>query len=237
MPCTGRVLYKAFSYILNIFFTFFLVCLVCGIIIGTTFALYIKNYVDTDIDTSMLSTSGTDTTTRIYYMDYEDRENRIGTPVEIENQRIYSSDNSIWVSYSQMPENLINAIVSIEDHRFWDHKGVDWIRTAKAIPNYFFGSDGVFGASTLTQQLIKNLTNEDQVKIQRKVQEIFRALNLEKQMSKPEILEMYLNVVYFGNNCYGVQSRVGDLFRKRRFRTFACRVRLACRNRPEPVEV
>ncbi len=162
----------------------------------------------------MLSTSGTDTTTRIYYMDYEDRENRIGTPVEIENQRIYSSDNSIWVSYSQMPENLINAIVSIEDHRFWDHKGVDWIRTAKAIPNYFFGSDGVFGASTLTQQLIKNLTNEDQVKIQRKVQEIFRALNLEKQISKPEILEMYLNVVYFGNNCYGVQSASETYFGK-----------------------
>ena len=214
LAVTGKVLYKAFSYILNIFFTFFLVCLVCGIIIGTTFALYIKNYVDTDIDTSMLSTSGTDTTTRIYYMDYEDRENRIGTPVEIENQRIYSSDNSIWVSYSQMPENLINAIVSIEDHRFWDHKGVDWIRTAKAIPNYFFGSDGVFGASTLTQQLIKNLTNEDQVKIQRKVQEIFRALNLEKQMSKPEILEMYLNVVYFGNNCYGVQSASETYFGK-----------------------
>lgn len=185
----------------------------------------------------MLSTSGTDTTTRIYYMDYEDRENRIGTPVEIENQRIYSSDNSIWVSYSQMPENLINAIVSIEDHRFWDHKGVDWIRTAKAIPNYFFGSDGVFGASTLTQQLIKNLTNEDQVKIQRKVQEIFRALNLEKQMSKPEILEMYLNVVYFGNNCYGVQSASETYFGKDVSELSLVECASLAGNCPEPVEV
>ena len=113
-----------------------------------------------------------------------------------------------------MKETLIYAIVATEDVRFWDQKGVDWIRTAKAIPNYFFGSDGVFGASTLTQQLLKNLTNEDQVKIQRKVQEIFRALNLEKQMSKPEILEMYLNVVYFGNNCYGVQSASETYFGK-----------------------
>lgn len=210
----GKVLYKAFSYILNSVLTVLLVILICGIIIGSAFALYIKNYVDTDIDTSLLSSSATDTTTRIYYMDYTDRENRVGNAVEIEDQRIYSSDNSIWVSYSEMPKELIDAIVSIEDHRFFSHNGVDWIRTAKAIPNYFFGSDGVFGASTITQQLIKNLTNEDQVKIQRKVQEIFRALNLEKQMSKEEILEMYLNVVYFGNNCYGVQSASNTYFGK-----------------------
>lgn len=210
----GYVLYKAFSYVLNSILTIMLVCLVCGIIVGTTFALYVKNYVNTDIDTSILSTSGQDSTTRIYYMDYTDRENRIGTPVEIEDQRIYSSDNSIWVSYSQMPEDLINAIVSIEDHRFFTHNGVDWIRTVQAVPNYFFGSEGVFGASTLTQQLIKNLTGDNEVKIQRKVQEIFRALNLEQQLSKEEILEMYLNIVYFGNNCYGVQSAANTYFGK-----------------------
>lgn len=210
----GYVLYKAFSYVLNTVLTLLLVCLVCGIIVGTTFALYIKNYVSTDIDTSILSTSGQDSTTRIYYMDYTDRENRIGTPVEIEDQRIYSSDNSIWVSYSQMPDDLIDAIVSIEDHRFFTHNGVDWIRTVQAVPNYFFGSKGVFGASTLTQQLIKNLTGDNEVKLQRKVQEIFRALNLEQQMSKEEILEMYLNIVYFGNNCYGVQSAANTYFGK-----------------------
>ena len=210
----GRVFYKAFSYLLNTLLTLLLIGLICALIIGAVFALYIKNYVDTEIDTSILSTSGTDSTTRIYYMNYTDRENRVGTPVEIEDQRIYSSDNSIWVSYSQMPKDLINAIVCIEDHRFFSHNGVDWITTVKAMSNYFIGYKNTFGASTITQQLIKNLTDEDEVKIERKVKEIFRALSLEKQLSKQEILEMYLNIVYFGNNCYGVQSAANTYFGK-----------------------
>ena len=210
----GKVVFKAFSYILNVLLTVLLVGLICALIIGAVFALYIKNYVDTEIDTSILSTSATDSTTRIYYMDYTDRENRVGTPVEIEDQRIYSSDNSIWVSYSQMPKDLIDAVVCIEDHRFFSHNGVDWITTLKAMSNYFIGYKNTFGASTITQQLIKNLTDEDEVKIERKVKEIFRALSLEKQMSKQEILEMYLNIVYFGNNCYGVQSAANTYFGK-----------------------
>lgn len=210
----GRVLYKAFSYLLNTVLTVMLIGLICALIIGAVFALYIKNYVDTDIDASILSTSGTDSTTRIYYMDYTDRENRVGTAVEIEDQRIYSSDNSIWVSYSQMPKDLIDAIVAVEDHRFFSHNGVDWITTVKAMSNYFIGYKSTFGASTITQQLIKNLTDEDEVKIERKVREIFRALSLEKQLSKPEILEMYLNIVYFGNNCYGVQAAANTYFGK-----------------------
>lgn len=210
----GKVAFKAFSYLLNAVLTLLLIGLICGLIIGAVFALYIKNHVDTEIDTSVLSTSGTDSTTRIYYMDYTDRENRVGTPVEIEDQRIYSSDNSIWVSYSQMPKELIDAIVCVEDHRFFSHNGVDWITTLKAMSNYFIGYKNTFGASTITQQLIKNLTDEDEVKIERKVKEIFRALSLEKQLSKKEILEMYLNIVYFGNNCYGVQSAANYYFGK-----------------------
>ena len=210
----GKVFFKAFSYVLNVVLTLLLIGLICALIVGAVFALYIKNYVDTEIDTSVLSTSGTDSTTRIYYMDYTDRENRVGSPVEIENQRIYSSDNSIWVSYSQMPKELIDAIVCVEDHRFFSHNGVDWITTLKAMSNYFIGYKNTFGASTITQQLIKNLTDEDEVKIERKVKEIFRALSLEKQLSKAEILEMYLNIVYFGNNCYGVQSAANTYFGK-----------------------
>lgn len=210
----GKFLYKAFSYVLNSVLTLLLIGLICALIIGATFALYIKNYVDTSIDMSMISTSATDSTTRIYYMDYTDRENRVGSPVEIEDQRIYSSDNSIWVSYSQMPKHLIDAIVAIEDHRFFSHNGVDWITTLKAMKNYFVPSGTDAGGSTITQQLIKNVSGEDEVKIERKVKEIFRALSLEKQMSKPEILEMYLNIVYFGNNCYGVQSAANTYFGK-----------------------
>ena len=214
LGAVGKVIYKIFSYILNTVLTILLICLVCGIILGTVFTLYVKNYVDTDFDMSILSTSESDSTTRIYYMDYTDRQNRVGTPVELEDQRIYSADNSIWVPYSKIPEQLVDTLVSIEDKRFWSHNGVDWYRTAGAISNYLLGSSEQFGGSTLTQQLIKNVTGDNQVKIKRKVQEIFRALNLENQMSKEQILEMYLNVVYFGNHCYGVQAAAQTYFGK-----------------------
>jgi len=210
----GKVFFKIFSYVLNVLLTLLLIGLVCGIIIGTAFTLYVKNYVDTNIDMSILSTSESDSTTRIYYMDYTDRENRVGTPVEVEDQRIYSTDNSIWVPYSEIPDMLVDTLVSIEDKRFYSHNGVDWIRTVAAVPNYFLGDGQFFGGSTITQQLIKNITGDNEVKIQRKVQEIFRALNLENQLSKEQILEMYLNVVYFGNHCYGVQAAAQFYFDK-----------------------
>jgi len=112
-----------------------------------------------------------------------------------------------------MPDDLINAFTSVEDHRFFTHNGVDWIRTGSAVFSYFFGA-GDFGGSTITQQLVKNLTGDNENSIQRKVQEIFRALHLEEEMSKEDILEMYLNIVFLGNNCYGVQAAANTYFDK-----------------------
>lgn len=212
----GKIFYRIFAVVLDILITVLLIGMIMGIIVGTVFSLYIKNYVDPTIDTSLLVTEGSDTTTRIYYTEYETEEDRIlgnGTPVELENQRLYGSDNSIWASYDQFPQELIDAFISIEDHRFESHNGVDWIRTGSAVMGFFFG-DGDFGGSTITQQLIKNLTDDDDPTIQRKVQEIFRALNLEKQLDKTEILEMYLNIVFLGNNCTGVQAASNFYFGK-----------------------
>ncbi len=213
----GKVALRILSYIVNIILTLLLIGMICAVIIGTVFAIYIKNNLDLDIDSSMLVTAGTDTTTRIYYMDYasaEDRQIRNGTPVELEEERLYGSVNSIWADYSDMPDDLIDAFISVEDHRFRSHNGVDWIGTSKAVANYFIGFEEIRGASTITQQLVKNLTGDDDYSIQRKVEEIFRALNLEKQLSKNEILEMYLNIVYLGNNCYGVRTAASTYFGK-----------------------
>ncbi len=212
----GKVSLRVLTYVMNTLLTLLLIGAVCGIIVGTVFCIYIKNYVDPHIDSSLLVGARSDNTTRMYYMDFETEDDRIsedGTPVELESERLYSSDNSIWVSYEQMPEDLINAFTSIEDHRFFDHNGVDWLRTGKAVLTYFFGA-GDFGGSTITQQLVKNLTGDKENSIQRKVQEIFRALNLEKEMSKEEILEMYLNIVFLGNNCYGVQAAANTYYGK-----------------------
>ena len=213
----GKIALRILSYVVNIVLTILLIGMICGVIIGTVFAVYIKNNLDLEIDSPMLVSASQDTTTRIYYMKYdtpEDRQLRRGTAVELEDERLYGSVNSLWADYSSMPKDLINAFIAIEDHRFMKHNGVDWLGTSKAIVNYFIGFEEVRGASTITQQLVKNLTGDDEVTIQRKVEEIFRALNLEKRMSKEEILEMYLNVVYLGNNCYGVRTAASTYFGK-----------------------
>lgn len=217
LKMTGKILFKTFSYIVNFLFSLILIGLICTVIVGTVFAIYIKTDLDIDVDPAILVSAEKDTTTRVYYMKYdseEDRQIRNGTPIELEDERLYGSINSLWADYEEMPKDLINAFIAIEDHRFMSHNGVDWLGTSKAFVNYFVGFEDVRGASTITQQLIKNLTGDDEVKIQRKVEEIFRALSLEKMMSKEEILEMYLNVVYLGNNCYGVQTAANTYFGK-----------------------
>ncbi len=217
LKVTGKVLLRILSYVVNIVLTLLLIGLICGVIIGTVFAIYIKNDLDLEVDPSLLIMADKDTTTRVYYMDYETHEDRLirnGTPVELEDERLYGSVNSLWADYDSFPDNLINAFISVEDHRFMSHNGVDWLGTGKAVANYFIGFDELRGASTITQQLVKNITGDDDFTIQRKVEEIFRALNLEKQLSKEEILEMYLNIVYLGNNCYGVRTAAETYFGK-----------------------
>ena len=94
------------------------------------------------------------------------------------------------------------------------HNGVDWWTTAQAVFNFLLPTGKSAGGSTITQQLIKNVTGESEVTVQRKVEEIFRALNLEKEKSKEEILEAYLNIIYLGNNCNGVQAAANFYFGK-----------------------
>lgn len=91
---------------------------------------------------------------------------------------------------------------------------MDWIRTLAAVKGFAGGSSS-FGGSTITQQLIKNLSQEDEVTVDRKVQEIFRALEVEKRYTKSEIMEWYLNTIYLGEGCYGVQSAARVYFGKK----------------------
>lgn len=134
-----------------------------------------------------------------------------GNPMEY--QRLSGGEDRIWADFSEIPLNMKNAMIAIEDKRFREHEGVDWYRTAGAVVTLFTkGSD--YGGSTITQQLVKNLTGEGEVSLTRKVKEIFRALNLEKKYSKDEILETYLNVVNFGGGTQGVQAAANLYFDK-----------------------
>lgn len=128
-------------------------------------------------------------------------------PVEI--TRLHGEENRIWLDLEDMNDHLANAFISIEDERFNKHHGVDWKRTI-GVTVTMSGQ----GGSTITQQLIKNLTDENSVTFVRKFNEILSALNLEKNYSKDQILEAYLNTIYLSHGCYGVRTAAETYFGK-----------------------
>ena len=132
---------------------------------------------------------------------YEDKES--GQWKEL--QTLVGKENRELVQYTDIPQDLINAFVAIEDKRFWTHQGVDWKRTASGLVRMFTGRS-IQGGSTIDQQLIKNLTGDKDVTVNRKILEIFKALELENNYSKEVILTVYLNCIYMGNGCEGVQA-------------------------------
>ncbi len=130
---------------------------------------------------------------------------------EIELLRLHGTENRIWVDLSEIPQCTRDAFVALEDKRFNDHKGVDWKRTIGVmIVSKYEGQ----GGSTITQQLVKNVTGNNEVTYVRKYNEILTALNLEKNYNKDQILEAYLNTLYLGQGCYGVETAAETYFGK-----------------------
>ena len=195
---------------LRIIVTVLLVGITTLLLFTCIFAYYVKTCLSTDLNISLtdytLSLSST-----IYTTEYNDQ-GEIVPGVEL--AVLESSEDRIWVDYDDIPANMEHAAVAIEDKRFYDHKGVDWYRTAGAFVNMFLGMKNDFGGSTITQQLIKNTTQNDEVTVQRKLLEIFQAMELEKTYTKEEIIEWYLNVVYFGEGAYGIQAAADTYFGK-----------------------
>lgn len=108
---------------------------------------------------------------------------------------------------SDMPNNLKNAYVAIEDERFYSHGGVDIKRTGAAIASYVLhGGSSSYGGSTITQQLVKNLTGDSTDSISRKIKEWWKAFQIETCTTKDQLLEAYLNIIYVGPNIYGIEA-------------------------------
>ena len=186
---------------------------VMATVVGLAFSIYVDRYIEKDIDESLFYVVGSESQTRIFYYEYEDRANRIGEAVEL-SEEIYGGYRSEFASFEEIPEDMINAFISIEDKRFYDHNGVDWFRTASAGVNYYLKFRDSYGGSTITQQLIKNVTDRDDYSFQRKLQEIFWALDLETKMDKREILELYLNIINLSQGCYGIGAAAKYYFSK-----------------------
>ncbi len=193
------------SNVLKILGTLLLVLLLAGLLFTCVFAYYVKTCLTTEMTLSLddfkLSESST-----LWYQDGGGEWRKLST--------LTGTQKRVWVDYEDIPEYMTDALVAIEDKRFYEHKGVDWYRTAGAFVEMFARMENSYGGSTITQQLIKNLTGNDQITIQRKLTEIFGALELEKKHDKQDILEWYLNAVYFGEGCWGVQTAAQTYFGK-----------------------
>ncbi|MCX8132041.1 MAG: PBP1A family penicillin-binding protein [Clostridia bacterium] len=123
--------------------------------------------------------------------------------------------NRELVTYDKVPKYLTQAYIAIEDERFEKHKGIDFKRTIGAVLSYVTtGGNAKYGGSTITQQVIQNITGDKKRSIQRKVQEWWRAIQLEKKLEKWQIMELYVNLIYMGENYYGVQSASKAYFGK-----------------------
>lgn len=194
-----------FGVILKTFATILLIFITTGLLFTCIFAYYVKTNLSENLDIS-LDTMKVNLASTILYTD--------GNGQSHELAQLHGKENRVWVEFENLPVNMQHAAVAIEDKRFYEHKGVDWYRTVGAFSNMFLSMRNDFGGSTLTQQLIKNLTQEDDITVQRKLLEIFRALEFEQMYTKEEIMEWYLNVIYLGESCNGVGTAAKTYFDK-----------------------
>ncbi len=182
--------------------TFIVTVLIIVLLVGGVFAISFFGLFGSDtFDVDMINLN---LSTTVYYTDAKG--------VSHELTHLYQSQNRIWVDITNVPEYMSDAFIAIEDERFEKHGGVDIPRTAKATLTYLFKGSSSFGGSTITQQLVKNLTDDRDTSPLRKVREMARAIALERELSKEQIMEMYLNTIFLANNCYGVQAASNKYF-------------------------
>lgn len=188
----------------RIFLGILLVILVVGIVCASVISIYGYSFVHGDPVFNLTEEKYSQNQTSFIYGENENGE-------QVELTRLHGEENRIWVNLEDMSPYMKNAFISIEDERFMKHHGVDWIRLVGVIVKR---SNSGQGGSTITQQLIKNLTDENEVTIVRKFNEILSALNIEKNYSKDEIIEAYLNTIYLSEGCYGVKTASEKYFGK-----------------------
>ena len=200
----------AWHFISRILLTLLLIGVLCACFCGVAFAYYVHAYINPaaqETANELNSNLGLNLNSFIYAEDPNTGEYVI-------YETLSGNESREWVDSDKIPQDLRNAVVAIEDERFYSHSGVDWKRTLGAVKNWLFGGEQ-YGGSTITQQLIKNATEDNDYSVKRKINEIFRALALEDVVNdKDRILTMYLNTIYLGYRSYGVQTASETYFGK-----------------------
>ncbi|MDE5984225.1 MAG: transglycosylase domain-containing protein [Eubacterium sp.] len=194
---------KAFSTISKVILGMIMIVGVVGIVCFSVMAIYGYSVVYGDPVFDLTEEASSQNQTSFIYGTDDDK--------VVEITRLHGEENRIWVDLDDMSEYLPEALIAGEDKRFRSHHGVDWIRTIGVMIK---PSNSGQGGSTITQQVIKNLTDDNKVTYVRKFNEILRALNLERNYSKDEIIEAYLNTIYLSNGCYGVKTAAEVYFGK-----------------------
>lgn len=201
-----EVLRKIAAIIGTTMLSIFLVVIITGTIVATALTVYVLEFMDetTDVTITELASSAN---TIVYANKGKDE--------LVELYTVKNDVQRIPVELDKVPQHVRDAFVCIEDERFYSHEGVDYKRTFAAFVNMFIHIyDTRQGGSTITQQLIKNLTGDDDPSPERKIREIFRAMQFEKKYSKDEILENYLNYIGFGGPTNGIQLAAVKYFGK-----------------------
>lgn len=135
--------------------------------------------------------------------------------ISLEDKIIEIKNDSNYINLNQVSKYYLDATIAVEDHRFYKHIGFDVISTTRALfSNILDGSLVARGGSTITQQLAKNMYFSQDKIFSRKIAELFVVYQLEKKLSKDEILELYVNIIYFGDGYYGIKEASYGYFKK-----------------------
>ena len=184
----------------TLFFTAIIITLI-AIMIGALSVFlfaYSRKNIDFDLDEELFERAKKEKTAFYYAYDRDGNLNEVYKSV--------GESVREWVDFEEISENVKLGFVAMEDREFYTHHGVNIKRTLLAMINHIFKLRGSFGASTITQQVIKNISGDNELSIARKINEILRAFALERKYSKDDIFEVYLNVIPMTNNIYGVST-------------------------------
>ena len=199
-----KTIKHVFGVIGTTLLSLFMIVIITCCIVAVSLTVYIMQFADSAFDVDLKNVD-------LSYTSFIYAKNSAGEMVEL--KRLSGDENRIWVDMEQIPKHTQDAFVAVEDKRFYEHEGVDWKRTVRVTISTLFNGYGE-GGSTITQQLVKNITGDDRVTPERKIREIFRALTLETEYTKIDILEAYLNRVPLGGTVYGVGSAAYFYFGK-----------------------
>ena len=133
-------------------------------------------------------------------------------PLETAVTELQSKEN--YTKYEEIPKIYFDALIAVEDRRFYKHNGFDIIGTSRAIYNDFQAREWIEGGSTISQQLAKNLYFPDDHTLKRKIAEIFMAMKIEREYEKEEVLELYVNGIYYGSGYYSIHDASMGYFNK-----------------------